>query len=160
MLDTIMINSSTTEFQNDTESGCSFHMRIWSPYLYSLLRSTRTLFISALMLYPYIVYLCTDVLSLSGRFSHLEAVPVILVYNYLLSTCHFRASYISYNMGNWGKWMDCGTFLVGEAGWFCKVFKWMHLFVLIFVVWIFIYMLYPWVQLSVYASSAGNIWKI
>jgi hypothetical protein len=49
-----MINSFMTEFQNDTESGCGFHIRVWSLYLYSL-QSTYTLFISALMLHPYLV---------------------------------------------------------------------------------------------------------
>ena len=83
------------------------------------------------IIYIYIIYFCTswitNVLSLSGRISQLEAVPIILVYSYLLSSCHFGSSYVSYNMGNWGKGMDCGSFLVGEAGWFCKVFKRLHL---------------------------------
>lgn len=100
----------------------------------------------------------TNVLSLSGRISHLEAVPIILVYNYLLSSCHCSSNYISYNMGNWGKGMDCGSFLVGEAGWFCEVFKLLHLLHWLLLCSCSCICSYPWVQLSLYASYAGNIW--
>ena len=57
------------------------------------------------------------------RVSHLEAVPSIVVYDYLLSACYFSTSYVSYNLVHWGHGMVCGLFLVGEAGGFSKVNK-------------------------------------